>query len=401
MRKILFFGLAVLSLFFIAPSASAHGDKVIYLFYGNGCPHCAKEEAFLSSYLGPKYPDLKIERLEVWSNMKNAKILSDVAKKLNITTSGVPVTIVSDKYFIGYNNDDTTGAKIESAVIEYLSDENCEDFVEPIIKSDDVENNGCVATSSSDNLSQKVSLPIFGEIDLKNVSLPFLTFAIAAIDGFNPCAMWVLIFLISLLLGMQDRKKMWILGSAFIFSSALVYFLFLSAWLNLFLFLGFIFWIRIIVAVVAVVSGGYHLKEFFTNKAGQCEVVGAEGKKKTIERLKKIVSADKFYLALGGIIVLAAAINLVELVCSAGLPAIYTQVLALSSLPTWEYYLYLAFYITIFMADDLLIFFIAMKTLKLRGVTSKYTRYSGLVGGIIMLLIGVLLIFKPGWLMFG
>jgi glutaredoxin len=401
MRKILFFCLAILSFVFIVPPASAHGDKVLYLFYGKGCPHCAKEEAYLSSYLGPKYPNLKIERLEVWSNMKNARVLSEAAKRLNITTSGVPVTIVGDKYFVGYNNDDTTGARIESAVMDYLFDENCEDFVAPIIKNNDIENSDCVATSSANKLSQKISLPIFGEVDLKNMSLPFLTFAIAAIDGFNPCAMWVLIFLISLLLGMNDRKKMWILGSAFIVSSALVYFLFLSAWLNLFLFLGFIFWIRIIVAVVALISGGYHLKEFFTNKAGQCEVVGTDGKKKTIERLKKIVSTDKFYLALGGIIVLAAAINLVELVCSAGLPAIYTQVLALSNLPPWEYYLYLVFYIIIFMADDMLVFFIAMKTLKLRGVTSKYTRYSGLIGGVIMLLVGALLILKPGWLMFG
>jgi hypothetical protein len=184
-------------------------------------------------------------------------------------------------------------------------------------------------------------------------------------------------------------------------TSGAVYFLFLSAWLNFFLFVGFIFWVRLAVAVVALASGAYHVKEFFTNKAGECEVVGSDGKKKTIERLKKIVSADKFYLALGGIILLAAAVNLVELVCSAGLPAIYTQVLALSDLPTWEYYFYLVLYITVFMADDMLIFIIAMMTLRLKGITSKYTRYSNIIGGIIMLLVGVLLIFKPGWLMFG
>ena len=107
------------------------------------------------------------------------------------------------------------------------------------------------------------------------------------------------------------------------------------------------------------------------------------------------------YLALVGIVVLAFAVNLVELICSAGLPAVYTQVLFLSNLARWQYYFYILFYIFIFMLDDLLIFFIAMTTLRLTGLTTKYSRWSHLIGGILMLIIGLLLIFKPEWLMFG
>lgn len=396
-------GLSFLAISLSPNEALAHGDKVLYFFYGDGCPHCAKEEAFFDSYITRKYPDLEIKRFEVWRDRDNADLLSDVAKRLGINTSGVPVTVISDKSFVGYQSDSTTGAKIESAIREYMADDNCQDFVAPILADSQPADTGCQTASTSPvgDSQQKIKIPFLGEVDVKTLSLPVLTVLIGAMDGFNPCAMWVLIFLISLLLGMQDRKKMWILGLAFILTSGTVYFLFLSAWLNLFLFLGFIFWIRIAVAVVALVSGGHHIKEFFANKAGQCEVVGSEGKKKTIERLKRIVAADKFYLALGGIVILAAAINLVELVCSAGLPAIYTQVLSLSHLPSWQYYLYLALYIAIFMADDILIFLIAMTTLRLKGVTAKYTRYSNIIGGIIMLLVGILLIFKPGWLMFG
>jgi hypothetical protein len=393
--------LPLLFLLSLAAPASAHGDKVLYFFYGDGCPHCEKEEVYFDTYIKKKYPQLEIKSFEVWRNGDNAKILSEAAKRLGINTSGVPVTIVSDKTFVGYQGDSTTGAKIESAIREYLADDNCQDFISPILENEHPADVGCqAATTAANDLPQKIKIPFLGEVDVKTLSLPILTLLVAAMDGFNPCAMWILIFLISLLLGMEDRKKMWILGSAFILTSGAVYFLFLTAWLNLFLFLGFIFWVRIVVAIVALVSGAYHIKEFFTNKAGQCEVVGSEGKKKTIERLKKIVSADKFYLALGGIVLLAAAVNLVELVCSAGLPAIYTQVLALSNLSAWEYYFYLVFYIVVFMADDMLIFVIAMMTLRLKGITSKYTRYSNIIGGIIMLLLGILLIFKPGWLMF-
>ena len=98
---------------------------------------------------------------------------------------------------------------------------------------------------------------------------------------------------------------------------------------------------------------------------------------------------------------LAAAVNLVELVCSAGLPAVYTSVLAMSNLATWQYYSYLLFYILIFMLDDLIVFILAMSTLQIKAISSHYTKWSGWIGGILMLIIGFLLLFKPGLLMFG
>jgi len=202
-------------------------------------------------------------------------------------------------------------------------------------------------------------------------------------------------------LGMKDRKKMWILGSTFIVTSGAVYFLFLSAWLNFFLFLGLVFWIRIIIALVALVSGVYHLKEYFTNKEVACKVTSGQKRQLIFEKIKNIIKTNKFWLAILGIILLAAAVNLVELVCSVGLPAIYTNVLSMSNLSPWQYYAYLLLYIVIFMIDDMFVFFIAMTTLKIKGISTKYSRFANLIGGIIMLIIGLLLIIKPGWLMFG
>jgi len=244
-------------------------------------------------------------------------------------------------------------------------------------------------------------VPVLGEIDTNNLSLPLLTIIIAGLDGFNPCAMWILLFLISLLLNMKNRRRMWILGISFIVVSAAVYYLFLAAWLNLFLFLGFLFWVRLVIAAVALFSGGYHLREYFVNRDATCKVTGNEKRKKTFRALRKIIDQDKFWLALGGIVLLAAAVNLVELICSAGLPAVYTHVLSLSGLSSLQYYSYLFLYVFIFMLDDLLIFVIAMTSLKMSKVNTQYSRLAGLIGGIIMLIIGVLLIFQPGWLAFG
>ncbi len=234
-----------------------------------------------------------------------------------------------------------------------------------------------------------------------SLPLPLLSVVIGFLDGFNPCAMWTLLFLITLLLGMKDKKRMWILGITFIVASAFVYFLFLSAWLNFFLVLGFVFWIRIAIGLVAIGAGIYNLREYYLNKNAVCKVTQGEKRKKTFDKLKGITQEKRFLLAFFGIILLAFAVNLVELVCSAGLPAVYTQILSLNALPTWQYYLYILIYIFFFMLDDLFIFAIAMVTLHTVGIQTKYARFSQLIGGILMLIIGILLLFKPELLMFG
>lgn len=248
---------------------------------------------------------------------------------------------------------------------------------------------------------ESFTLPIFGTIQTANLSLPVLSIVMGILDGFNPCAMWTLLFLISLLLGMKNKKRMWILGMTFIATSAFIYFLFLTAWLNFFLILGFVFWVRIAIGLIAIGVGIYNLRDYQTNKDGACKVTGDEKKRKTFDKLKNITHEKKFILALGGIIILAFAVNLVELVCSAGLPAIYTQILSISNLSPGQHYFYILIYIFFFMIDDLIVFGIAMITLHAVGIQSKYSRFSRLIGGILMLIIGGLLLFKPEVLMFG
>jgi uncharacterized membrane protein YidH (DUF202 family) len=174
----------------------------------------------------------------------------------------------------------------------------------------------------------------------------------------------------------------------------------MTAWLNILLFIGFIFWIRLIIGLVAVGGGIYNFKEFFTEKNPTCKVTGEGKKNRIFEKIKNILHEKHFILALLGLIVLAFSVNLVELVCSAGLPVIFTQILSLSELSLWQYYFYILIYIFFFMLDDLIIFTIAMVTFKITGVSTKYTRISHFLGGIIMLILGVLLILKPELLSF-
>ena len=372
-------------------------DNIVYIsfFYGDGCPHCAKEELFLEK-LEYDYPNVQIHRFEVWYNRDNAQLLAKVGKELGIAVSSVPLTIIGQDAISGYLSDAATGARILN-IIKDNQKNGCIDIVA------NIQNNkpkGSI-TCEPEPVSQSIIVPFLGDMDPRKLSLPVLTVVIASIDGFNPCAMWVLVFLVSLLIGMQDRRKMWILGSAFIFASGAVYFLFLSAWLNFFLFIGFISWIRIAIGIVAIASGAYHLKEWKDNKEGACKVVDVGRKQKIMDRFRNIVSKQNFLFALGGIIAVAVSVNLVELVCSAGLPAIYTNMLAGARLGAIEYYLYLVLYIIIFMLDDMLIFVIAMATLRITGISAKYSRWSNLIGGVVIFALGMLLIFKPGWVMLG
>lgn len=394
LRKILFFlFITFVFLFIIWPVKARENSIVVHFFWASGCPHCLKEKTFFQS-LKQKYPQIEIKDYEITKDTENLELLKKVGKELSANVSGVPFTVVGNRYVSGYYNDKTTGIEIEKAV-KYAIANGYEDVIKK------VDGEAQKPRRINKLPIEELKLPILGFVNIKNISLPVLTFFIALLDGFNPCAMWTLLFLISLLLGLKDKKRMWMLGIAFIVSSAFVYFLFLSAWLNLFLFLGFIIWVRIAIGLVALGSGFYYLRDYFINKKSVCKVAGNEKRQKVFEKIRDIIKRKQFFMALGGIIVLAFAVNLVELICSAGLPAIYTQILSLANLPRWQHYLYLVFYIFIFMLDDLVIFFATMITLQTIGSQSKYLRHVHFVGAVIMFIIGILLIFKPEYLMFG
>jgi cytochrome c biogenesis protein CcdA/glutaredoxin len=382
-------------------------DKInIYFFWGEGCPHCEKEKAFLKTFQ-EENADVVVRDYEVWGSRENLELMMEFAKELGVDVRGVPFTVIGEHYVIGWVSDDYSGSEIEEAV-ECGRSESCPDIGAEILNEEDPEVKGeeDVQEESEEKkdvvgIPEKMDLPIIGEIETKDFSLPVLTVVLGVLDGFNPCAMWTLVFLISLLLGLKDKKRMWTLGIVFIATSAFVYFLFMAAWLNFILFIGMVTWVRAIIGLVALGGGIYNLREYVVNKDANCKVTNKEKRQKVFQKLKDITHKESFLLAIGGIILLAFAVNLVEAVCSAGLPAVYTQILSLNDLNKTEYYLYVLLYIFFFMVDDLIIFFVAMKTLHMTGASKKYSRFSKLVGGFLMVVIGILLIFKPELLMFG
>lgn len=249
--------------------------------------------------------------------------------------------------------------------------------------------------------TEKYNVAILGDIDAKTVSLPLFSIVVGFIDGINPCAMWILIFLITMIMPMKDRKKQWILGLTFIITSGIVYLLFLVSWLNLAVFLTKIALIRTIISIFAIVFGMTNIYHYFKdlNSEVGCDVTDANKRQKIMSRIRKITSEEKFILAILGTIGLAASVNVLELLCSLGLPVVFTNVLALNHLNILEYIIYITLYILFYLIDDIVIFAIAMKTMHIKGISNKYTKYSHLIGGLIMVILGLLMVLKPEWLM--
>lgn len=407
MKKI-FRLLLVLTILLVPLRVKADRVVNIHLFYGSTCPHCAAEEKFLDEYLKDK-DNIKLYKYEVFYDQDNVKLLQKVQEQMGNYESGVPYMIIGKKVIVGYS-EDYTADDIKKAVEYYLDENNnYRDYAGEVTGKSKKPNEVKTPQEKPKQEEKKKEeptyrkVPILGKVDVKKVSLPLLAVVLGLTDGFNPCAMWILIFLITMLLNMNDRKKMWILGLTFILTSGLVYLLFMLTWLNLATFISKIYFIRLLIAFVAIVVGLVNLNNYIKSlktKEDGCEVVDKTERKKLMEKIRSITLEKKFILAFFGIIVLAASVNIVELMCSIGLPLLFTQILAMNNLPMLTYMLYMIIYIICFLIDDILIFVISMVTLKVTGFSTKYTKYSHLVGGIIMLVIGLLLILKPEILMF-
>ena len=381
MKKIIFVIFILGILFLNVDFALAQNKVEINFFYSQTCSVCAKEEDFLRE-LKQRYPLLEIKEYEVISVPENQKILADFYEKYNVAKGErgrVPVTFTSNKYFVGFNQQ--IAQDIENCIKECLIGEK--------------------------PTSQKINVPIFGEIDVSKMSLLALTITLGAMDGLNPCAMWVLLFLIALLINTRSRKRMWLIGGTFILASGIIYYLILSAWLNLFLAISYVNLTRILIGVFALGIGIWQIRNFITYRPGVCKVT--DGELRLQDRIKNGFKnhAEKIALSpltlgiLAGTILLAFGVNLVEFFCSAGIPAIYTRILTISDIPALSYYFYLLLYTFVFMLDDLIILSLAVITLSRIGYTEKYNYWSTLIGGLLIFVLGVLLIFKPELLMFG
>ncbi|MCL0057113.1 hypothetical protein M1N50_02190 [Dehalococcoidia bacterium] len=374
-------------------SQEGRDDQVFfYYFYGDGCPFCDKVEEYFFPGLKERNPGLEMRKIEVWHCRDNAKFFGELAENnfgLDPARLGVPAMFIGKYYFIG------------------LSGERDEERIERIVQHCLIY--GCpnpqdITPKHAENIREigYVTLPFVGEIYIADFSFPIITIIIAAADGFNPCALWVLIFLLFLVLKEPSRKRLVLIVGTFILVSGIFYFFLLAAWLKIFLLIGYIRIIQLIIGIVALGTGIWQVKSFFSNKANVCKISqkGAKVHNIIAEKAKKVIAQKSVLLTIIGISVLAIMVNFFEFVCSAGFPAIWSSLLALQGFATIYNYLFILLYVFVFMLDQLIIFAIAFITLKVTKIGDKVAKWTALIGGLLMIILGLIILFKPEWLIF-
>uniref|UniRef100_A0A831XG17 Redox-active membrane protein n=1 Tax=Geobacter metallireducens TaxID=28232 RepID=A0A831XG17_GEOME len=371
----------VMSLLLALPAGGAvrstgpEGGVSLHFFWGEGCPHCARAKPFLEGLKG-RHPGLEVCDYEVFSHRENVDLLMAMAKERGFEATGVPVFIIGNQVIAGFS--DEKAREIEQKVTALLAARQPRAPPAPSPKE-----------------AETIIIPGICTVNPAALSLPVFTMIIAALDSFNPCAFFVLLFLLSLMVHAHSRNRMALVGGTFVFFSGFIYFLFMAAWLNLFLLAGTLSLVTTAAGIIALLVAVINIKDFFFFEKGVSLVIPEEKKPKLFERMRHLVHAGSLPSMLAGTVVLAVAANSYELLCTAGFPMVYTRLLTLRGLSAAEYYLYLALYNLVYMVPLAVIVGVFTVTLGSRKLTEWQGRVLKLLSGIMMLMLGLVILIKP------
>jgi hypothetical protein len=288
---------------------------------------------------------------------------------------------------IGYRGDTVHGRILEERV-RYCIERGCVDPSQKIATTTQVKQ----AEAEEDT---ELAIPFLGKVDSTKLALPALTLIIAGMDGFNPCAFFVLFLLLSLMVYAESRKKILLIGGTFVFFSGLIYFLFMAAWLNMFLVMGQVRTITTAAGAVAILIAALNIKDFFFFKKGVSLTIPEKAKPRLFERMRNLLRAPSLASMMFGAVVLAVAANTYELLCTAGFPMVYTRILTLHDLPSVQNYLYLVLYNLVYVLPLAGIVGVFAITLGGKRMSEWQGRVLKLISGLMMLCLGLLLLIDP------
>lgn len=383
-------------------AAQEEQPVVIYMFWGDGCPHCAEAKPFFEE-MARKYPQVELRFYEVWYDTVNQEKFLTLSKAFGFEPAGVPTIFIGANHWEGYISD--MNAMFENEIKKCIAF-GCVDsgagIIEPVATQS--EDPGTIeetpdTSNPNENETRTITLPLIGEIDLDNQSLTVATALIAFVDGVNPCSVWVLTMLLALTLHTGSRKRVLLIGFIFIFVTALVYALFIGGLFTFLTFISFMTWIQVVVALVALVFALINIKDYFWYKEGLSLTIADEKKPGIFKRMRHLLdNTQSFWGLVGATIVLAGGVSLVEFSCTAGFPVLWTNMLAAQDVSALDFGLLLLLYMIIYQIDELVIFLTAVFTLKATRLEEKHGRILKLIGGILMLSLAIVMIIKPSLL---
>jgi len=409
--------------------------RSIEVFVRAGCPRCASAKEYLTKF-SRNYPGFKVVLRDVSTDAKANQDVQALAKKHRIAAVSVPVFHLCNQVVVGFVDANTTGTRLEQLLKPWIID--CEKELPPKVKTGSIapwpalmmfcqvasdvnaneqptaeqEKQGSTVDqlplpdelplpteeTAPKNNQEEIDVPLLGKLNPQKLGLPLFTIAMGLVDGFNPCAMWLLVFLLSVLVNLHSRWKIIAVAGTFVAVSGVVYFAFMAAWFSVFQFIGMLRAVQITLALLAIVIGTIHVKDFFAFKKGISLSIPESAKPGIYQRVRGIITAETLWGAIAGAVVLAILVNMIELLCTAGLPALYTQVLATRQLSLVENYAYLLLYILCYMFDDSLMVALVVITLDRRKMQENHGRLLKLISGMAILILGFIMLLQPEWL---
>lgn len=414
------------------------------LYTRSTCPRCKALKAYLPT-LQARWPAIRFVIHDV-DRSSTARTTWETLSRAAGSPPGLPTIEFARRILIGYQGDDVTGAQLDrlieqvsgipsgvskevhghndlslitnpmpnpmalglwlptSMLATQVSEPPAAEIPADLLQLPDDADDSEVGESETEIeviQGDVIDVPYVGEVSASEMGMPLFTLTIGLVDGFNPCAMWVLVFLLSVLVNIKDRRKILLIAGTFVFISGLAYYAFMAAWLNVFLLIGFARNVQIALGILAVLIGLINVKDFFLFKKGITLSIPESQKPRLYQRVREIVSAKYLTAALTGAVVLAVIVNMIELLCTAGLPALYTQVLMLQEYPAWKNYAYLLLYIAAYMLDDTILVAIVVTTLSHRRLQEREGRWLKLLSGLVILVLGLIMLLRPTWLELG
>ncbi|NCS72062.1 MAG: glutaredoxin [Candidatus Magasanikbacteria bacterium] len=412
MFKKIFFSFLFLSIFLLPSVAlaedtpldtlAAEQGPVISMFMRDDCRHCKDAEAFLEDFLVER-PDVRVVyyNLDEQANKDNF----DAVTTQYDMVKGTPVTLINGVLIQGFGTAETTGEVFRELVDRDLHTVTFDDVVngEAVeVFNGTTETEVCTEEGCdvSEKISYKITIPIIGTVvDVGGFSLSALSLILGLVDGFNPCAMWVLVMFLFVLSQAGSRKRMFQYAGLFIVAEAVMYYLILNVWFTAWDFIELNKYVTPGVGLLALGSGIYFIYKFYTYSP-VCKVASIDQQKKMSDKVKELAKKPLTLGVAFGILALAFSVNIFEFACSIGIPQTYTKILELNFLTFWETQWYMFLYIIMYMFDDIIVFGIGIYALEKISMVHKYSKWSTLVGGILMLLLGFVMLFNPEFLVF-
>ncbi|MBP6929341.1 MAG: glutaredoxin [Candidatus Moranbacteria bacterium] len=399
---------AFFAMTFWVPIAKAENTPastvLVEVFERQDCAHCQAEKRFLNQ-LTVFGTDVSVRFVDI-DTEEGKNLFIQFTEHQNLSQA-TPITVIGASILQGFDSAETTGKRIESLITAYQGQSAI--GIAGILggtqsELDELKGALCGSTLGEEctvlDENITVSVPFIGKvIQTSEYSLPVLAGVLGLIDGFNPCAMWVLVTFLLVLLQMGTKRRMWVVAGLFIAAETVMYYLILNVWFTTWDFVGLDRIVTPIVGVLALGGGVFFLYEWYASD-GTCKVVNLEQRSKISGRIRKLATEPFTWVTALGVIGLAFSVNIIEFACSIGIPQAFTKIIELNNLGFWQTQGLMLNYIFFYMIDDFLVFGIALWGFEKLYLTERYAKWSNLLGGVLMLILGALLIFAPQFLRF-